>query len=308
MSDPQPSAASHPPQTVDALQREKLEAEVRKLKVDNSLANRLFTTILSVSAVLIAGSQMWMAYQQRAADGVRANRDEDLKQIELHIRQVESGISLSQFAINQRALFLSADVDEQVRAVRLVRALLPRDEALRMLDAYGKLATEAPVLSEVEQGKQALAAAPVTATTPAPAATPPSPPVTRPSPAPVDGIAPGQQPTIYYHVQRSEDRDLANQVAGIVATRRDPAEPAEFPSAGVQVIPHGPSSAEVRYYKTGQAGAAEMLTRRLTAEVLALTGKDVAFKARDISRMFPNLPSDRMEVWFAPSMPPPKQP
>ena len=102
-------------QTVEALQREALEAEVRKLKVDNSLANRLFTTILSISAVLIAGSQMWMAYQQRSADRVRADRDESLKQIELHLRQVESGISLSQFAINQRALFLSADADEQIR-------------------------------------------------------------------------------------------------------------------------------------------------------------------------------------------------
>jgi hypothetical protein len=299
MSEHQPSAASDPLQTVEALQREKLEAEVRKLKVDNSLANRLFTTILSVSAVLIAGSQMWMAYQQRSADRARADRDESLKQIELHLRQVESGINLSQFAINQRALFLSADADEQIRAVRLVRALLPNDEALRMLDAYGKLATQAQVLSEVELGKQSLAAAPV-AVTPAPPATPPPTPVTGPSPTPVGETAPGQRLTIYYHVQRSEDRDLANQVAGTVA-------PDGFPSAGVQLIPQGPSSAEVRYYKTGQAAAAEMLARSLTAQVLALTGKEVVFKPRDISRSFPNLPSDRMEVWFAPSMPPLKQ-
>ena len=299
MNDHQPSAASDPLQTVEALQREKLEAEVRKLKVDNSLANRLFTTILSISAVLIAGSQMWMAYQQRSADRARADRDESLKQIELHLRQVESGINLSQFAINQRALFLSADADEQIRAVRLVRALLPNDEALRMLDAYGKLATQAQVLSEVELGKQILAAAPVIAT-PAPPATPPTPPVTSTSPTPADATAPGQRLTIYYHVQRSEDRDLANQVASTVA-------PGEFPSAGVQLIPRGPASAEVRYYKTSQAGAAEMLALRLTAQVLALTGKEVAFKARDISRMFPNLPSDRMEVWFAPFMPPLKQ-
>ena len=299
MSEHQPSAASDPLQTVEALQREKLEAEVRKLKVDNSLANRLFTTILSISAVLIAGSQMWMAYQQRSADRARADRDESLKQIELHLRQVESGISLSQFAINQRALFLSADADEQVRAVRLVRALLPNDEALRMLDAYGKLATQAQVLSEVELGKQILATAPVVAT-PAPPATPPPTPVTGPSPTPVGETAPGQRLTIYYHVQRSEDRDLANQVAGTVA-------PDGFPSAGVQLIPQGPSSAEVRYYKTGQAAAAETLARMLTAQVLALTGKEVVFKPRDISRTFPNLPSDRMEVWFAPSMPPLKQ-
>ena len=298
MSDHQSSGASDPLQTVEALQREKLEAEVRKLKVDNSLANRLFTTILSVSAVLIAGSQMWMAYQQRSADRARADRDESLKQIELHLRQVESGINLSQFAINQRALFLSSDADEQIRAVRLVQALLPSDEALRMLDAYGKLATQAQVLSEVELGKQTLAAAPVTAT-PVPPATAPTPPVTRTSPPPVDTAQ--QRLTIYYHVQRSEDRDLANQVASSVATAGD------FPAAGVQLIPRGPASAEVRYYKTSQAGAAEMLALRLTAQVLALTGKEVAFKARDISRMFPNLPSDRMEVWFAPSMPPLKQ-
>ena len=297
MSDHQSSGASDPLQTVEALQREKLEAEVRKLKVDNSLANRLFTTILSVSAVLIAGSQMWMAYQQRSADRARADRDESLRQIELHLRQVESGINLSQFAINQRALFLSSDADEQIRAVRLVQALLPSDEALRMLDAYGKLATQAQVLSEVELGKQTLAAAPVTAT-PVPPATAPTPPVTGTSPPPVDTAQ--QRLTIYYHVQRSEDRDLANQVASTLAQ-------GEFPAAGVQLIPRGPASAEVRYYKTSQAAAAEMLARRLTEQVLALTGKEVAFKARDISRMFPNLPSDRMEVWFAPSMPPLKQ-
>jgi hypothetical protein len=132
MNDHQPLAASQSDPTIDALQREKLEAEVRKLKVDNSLANRLFTTILSVSAVLIAASQMWMAYQQRAADSVRAQHDEELKQNELHLRQVESGINLSQFAMTQRALFLSADQDEQVRAIRLVLALLPSDEARRM--------------------------------------------------------------------------------------------------------------------------------------------------------------------------------
>ena len=299
MSDHQPSGASDPLQTVESLQREKLEAEVRKLKVDNSLANRLFTTILSLSAVLIAGSQIWMAYQQRSADLARADRDESLKQIELHLRQVESGINLSQFAINQRALFLSSDADEQIRAVRLVQALLPSDEALRMLDAYGKLATQAQVLSEVELGKQVLAAAPVIAT-PAPAATPATPPVTGTSPPPVDETARVQRLTVYYHVQRSEDRDLANQVASRVA-------PDEFRSAGVQLITRGPASAEVRYYKTSQAAAAEMLAQRLTAQVLALTGKEVAFKARDISAMFPNLPSDRMEVWFAPSMPPLKQ-
>ena len=188
MSDHQPSGASDPLQTVEALQREKLEAEVRKLKVDNSLANRLFTTILSISAVLIAGSQMWMAYQQRSADRARADRDESLKQIELHLRQVESGISLSQFAINQRALFLSADADEQIRAVRLVRALLPNDEALRMLEAYGKLATQAQVLSEVELGKQILAAVPVIATLVL-SATPPTQSVTRTSPTPADALA-----------------------------------------------------------------------------------------------------------------------
>ena len=300
MSEQQPPGAYEPLQTVEALQREKLEAEVRKLKVDNSLANRLFTTILSVSAVLIAGSQMWMAYQQRSADRARADRDESLRQIELHLRQVESGINLSQFAINQRALFLSSDADEQIRAVRLVQALLPSDEALRMLDAYGKLATQAQVLSEVELGKQTLAAAPVIAT-PAPPATSPTPPVTRTSPPPVDETARGQRLTIYYHVQRSEDRDLANQVASSVAATGD------FPAAGVQLISRGPTSAEVRYYKASQAAAAEMLARMLTAQVLALTGKEVAFRARDISKMFPNLPADRMEVWFAPAMPPLKQ-
>lgn len=298
MSDDQISAASQPDTELAALQREKLEAEVRKLKVDNSLANRLFTTILSVSAVVIAASQMWMAFQQRAADSARAEHDAALKQIELHIRQVESGISLSQFAINQRALFLSADADEQVRAIHLVLALLPNDEARRMLDAYGKLATQAPVLNEVEQSRQVLAAAPAIAA-PAPlAATPvgrPSPPVSSPSPAPAD-----QRLTIYYHVQRSEDRDLANQIAAVVAQ-------GQFPSAGVQLIPQGPSSAQVRYYKPGQKAAAEMLAERLTAQVHAVTGQDVAFKPADISATYPNLPSDRMEVWFARTMPPLKQ-
>jgi hypothetical protein len=300
MSDHQPPVLSQPERKIDSLQQEKLEAEVRKLKVDNSLLNRLLTTILPISAVLIAGSQMRMAYLQQEADGVRALHDAELKAIELHIRQVESGVNLSQFAINQRALFLSSDVDEQVRAIRLVRALLPTDEARRMLDAYGKLATRAEVLSEVEQGKQDLAAAsavvsPVSPAT-TPAARPPSPVTKSPTEAASD-IAAGQRLTIYYHVQRVEDRDLANQVAGVVAQ-------GQFPPAGVQLVPQGPSSAQVRYYKPGQKGAAEILARRLTEQLLALTGKDVAFEARDISGSFPNLPSDRMEVWFARSMPP----
>jgi hypothetical protein len=235
-----------------------------------------------------------MAFQQRAADSVRAAHDAALKRIELHIRQVESGINLSQFAINQRALFLSANADEQVRAIRLVLALLPNEEARRMLDAYGKLATQAAVLNEVEESRQVLAATPPIATPGPSAATPvrrPSPPVGSPLPAPTD-----QRLTIYYHVQRSEDRDLANQVAGFVAQD-------QFPSAGVQLIPEGPSAAQVRYYKPGQKGAAETLARRLSAQIHELTGEDVAFKAVDISATFPNLPSDRMEVWFARSMP-----
>ncbi len=314
------------------LQREKLRAEVRKLKVDNSLANRLFTTILSVSAVVIAGSQIWMAAQQREADQVRADHDETLKQIELHIRQVESGLKLSQFAIDQRTLFLAASADEQVRAVRLVQALLPPEEAGRMLDAMGKVATQAEVLSEVALGKQQLSSyqSPLVRSTPAPSppqvSPPPAPPAPRspapassapapaqstaanaPGPAASPAVTPQVVPapaaiaglplTLYYHVQRAEDRDLANAVAAALA-------PQKFPSAGVQIIPQGPTQAQVRYYKPAQKEAAQALAELLSQQVSAQTGAAVPFKPVDISATFPNLPGGRMEVWFARVMPP----
>jgi hypothetical protein len=307
---------------IEDLEREKLRAEVRKLKVDNSLANRLFTTILSGAAVAIAVSQIWMASQQRAADNARASQqravddaraknDETLKEIDLHIKQVESGLKLSQFAIDQRTLFLAASADEQVRAVRLVQALLPRLEAGLMLDAMGKVATQAEVLSEVETGQRQLANAAPPQSRPTVPSTVPPPQVAQPTttlstPATPQPSQPGVSSapvaisglplTIYYHVQRAEDRELASAVAGSLT-------PQHFPSAGIQLIPQGPSAAQVRYYKPAQKAAAQALAQMLTQQLETLTGKEVAFKSVDISATYPNLPSDRMEVWFAPSMP-----
>jgi hypothetical protein len=62
-----------------------LRAEMRKLKVYSPLSNRLFTTILPISALLIAQGQIYMAYQQKEADCVSADHDEALSTIELHI-------------------------------------------------------------------------------------------------------------------------------------------------------------------------------------------------------------------------------
>lgn len=287
------------------LEREKLVAEIHKLRADNSIANRLFSTVLSLSAVVIALSQIWMARQQGFEQKVQADRDEELKKIELHIRQVESGLKLSQFAIDERSLFLASSADEQVRAVRLVQAMLPPEEARRMLEAIGKLATQAEVLSVVESGKQQLSGAPAveqpspTVPTASPGLSPnpslpqqsaASPPQSSPSPATsVESL------TVYYHVQRPEDRELANAVAGSL--------PPQFPSAGVQLIPKGPRTAQVRYYKPNQKTQAQALAQQLTDRVKSLTDTDITFQPSDISKAYPNLPSDRVEVWFAPSMP-----
>src|SRR6185312_8464098 len=197
-----------------------------------------------------------------------------------------------------------------VRAVRLVQALLPPDEAGRMLDAIGNAATQAEVLSEVAHSKQQLAVSDAVAPRPvatgiAPVRPPPMPVVAPPppppsGPQPVPALAPPATPglplTIYYHVQRADDRELASAVAGAVAPR-------QFRSAGIQVIPQGPSSAQVRYYKPAQKAAAQALADLLSQQLETLTGKAVPFRPVDISATFPNLPSDRMEVWFAPSMP-----
>jgi hypothetical protein len=301
---PESSPIMDEPETA-TLQREKLVAEIRNLKVDNSLANRLFTTILSLSAVAIAVSQIWMARQQGFDQRAQAIQDEELKKIELHIRQVESGLKLSQFAIDERSLFLSPSVDEQVRAVRLVQAMLPPEEARSMLEAIGKIATQAEVLSVVETGKQQLSeeagtrapsqATPTALAAPPPAASASQQPAVPPAAAShLPGAFAGNL-TVYFHVQRQDDRDLANAVAGSL--------PAQFPSAGVQLIPRGPLSAQVRYYKPDQTTQAKELAKQLAEQVKSLTGADVTFQPFDIGKTFPNLPSDRVEVWFAPSMP-----
>lgn len=139
------------------LQREKLVAEVRRLKVENSPLTRLFTAVLSGSAVVIAACQIYMAYIQNQAENTRAERDAFLKETEVHVREVEGGLKLSQFAIDQRDSLFSPNPGDQVRVVQLVTVLLPDKEAKQILEVVRTTTTQAEVLNQVAVATQSLA-------------------------------------------------------------------------------------------------------------------------------------------------------
>ena len=99
---------------------------------------------------------------------------------------------------------------------------------------------------------------------------------------------------VFVHVARRDDRAGAAAIASSLGP--------EWPLAGVEYVPawgaQARTTGEVRYYRPGDAAAAADLARLLVAETRVRTGKEVAFRAIDISRTFPNLPTGRIEVWF----------
>ena len=99
---------------------------------------------------------------------------------------------------------------------------------------------------------------------------------------------------VFVHVAGRDDRASAEAIVRSLGP--------EWPLAGVEYVPgwgaQARTTGEVRYYRPGDAAAAADLARLLVAETRVRTGKEVAFRAIDISRTFPNLPTGRIEVWF----------
>ena len=114
------------------------------------------------------------------------------------------------------------------------------------------------------------------------------------------GNAPVSPPTaisplsVYAHIANPADRRVAEEVGRSLG--------AQFPLVGVEYIAawgaRPRTAGQVRFYRPDQRGAAQRLAERLRSETRAKSGRDFVFEIQDISRTFPNLPNDRIEVWF----------
>jgi hypothetical protein len=141
-----------------------------------------------------------------------------------------------------------------------------------------------------------------------PKAEPPAPPV-KAAPPPTAAAAPlcarpgdtaALPLVVYYQIVQANDRDSAARIGFEM--------PAEFPSAGIELVASTKPAAQapqVRYYRTEQKSAAEWLACMLTAAYAKVTGgkprasgNDAKFEAVPLASRYKGLPAHRAEVWF----------
>jgi hypothetical protein len=100
--------------------------------------------------------------------------------------------------------------------------------------------------------------------------------------------------SVYAHIANPADRRVAEEIGRSLG--------AAFPLVGVEYIAawgaRPRTAGQVRFYRPDQRGAAQQLAERLRSETRVKSGRDFVFEIQDISRTFPNLPNDRIEVWF----------
>lgn len=152
--------------------------------------------------------------------------------------------------------------------------------------------------------------APPPAPAPTPSATGPKAPPPAPTAPPVSASAslpcarPGDTASlplvVYYQIVQANDRDSAARIGFEM--------PAEFPSAGIELVASTKPAAQtpqVRYYRPEQKGAAEWLACMLTAAYAKITGSkprvsgnDAKFEVVPLAGRYKDLPAHRAEVWF----------
>lgn len=150
--------------------------------------------------------------------------------------------------------------------------------------------------------------APAPAPTPSatgPKATPPVPAAPTVTAAAASPCArPGESATlplvVYYQIVQANDREPAARIGFEM--------PAEFPSAGIELVASTKPAAQtpqVRYYRPEQKSAAEWLACMLTAAYAKVTGSkprvngnDAKFEVVPLAGRYKGLPAHRAEVWF----------
>ena len=166
------------------------------------------------------------------------------------------------------------------------------------LPAAAAVPAPAPAPAPPAPAPNALASAPK-AWAPAPAA----PPVTVTAVAP-PCARPGDTATlplvVYYQIVQANDREPASRIGFEM--------PAEFPSAGIELVASTKPAAQapqVRYYRPEQKSAAEWLACMLTAAYAKVTGSklrvngnDAKFEVVPLAGRYKGLPAHRAEVWF----------
>lgn len=280
---------------------EKLREEIGKIREDRRWWNRhlaVLGALCGVAATFLVGfSQFQDASKRNELDIRRADRDE-------RRREVDNGLRLAQFVLDQRDDWLTTtDPEAQARFVRIVTALLPPEEASRLLAAVSTVATQAATVSalstaaanlpaeQAQRVQQSLTAPPSTARPPT---------VAPPSPTPTAGPATATRPdapelpalTVFGHAPDGVDRGAAQRIVSAL--------PRALRAAVVERVgDRGPrETGEVRIYSPGQRAAAERIVVALGPLTERELGRAVPFRIVDISGSYRNLPTDRLEIWF----------
>lgn len=284
-----------------ALAELKAKEEIRKLKHDNSLIAQFVPIALSGAAVVVTGSQFFLAVQTYQHQQATQRND-------FQLRCVEAGMKAADYSEQLREKFAAADESKQIATLNVVMASLPPHTAQRVLDAVGsqaitprvkdaylaardvaRAATEAqnggrvcPEVDYVGQEPQA-EVSPATATASDPSSVPTAVPV-----SPLN---------VYVQIVRPQDRVAASKIMGKL-----PAS-AEFPHVfpADLVLQRDPMNfvGQIRYYYADQMPQAEKLAKEISA---AATDLGIAgagnLQVKALPARFSNLPRDRIEVWF----------
>ena len=298
-----------------SLADQKTELEIQKLRREVTAVARYAPQIVSFAAVVIAGSQFWLAWQ--ASEKQQASQHNDFL-----LRCIDAGLKAADYSARLREDFVAGRESKQIAMLNVVLTSFPPRTALRVLDALGSETTTPLVKDQYLRAREAVEEAVKTLSggeTACPAVdyvllqTPPVQVATRipvsngvasaaPAPAPAPEPA-GPPLDVYVQIVRAADRVQAQRVMAAFGA------PAAFPKVlGPDLVEQrDPLNfvAEIRYYFADQKGQAEMLARMLTAAAeKAGVGGLGRFRVVQLPARFANLARDRIEVWFPVLQPP----
>jgi hypothetical protein len=325
---------------------DKVALELRKLRWELSFWARAAAVAVPIAAFVIAAAQTFIAVQDTRSKDALAMRD-------LELKRIESGEKLVEFTNAQTELLLSADIEKRTQALTYASTLLPPQQACIVINAViiaspghadfiaparhirelivkqhpdlaappectddGIFNTQNTIAVAVAQAKQASQSPDYLPPTTAPAAA-----TTALQPAPSTAPLPASLPTfacsqpsnttalplvVYYQIVQAGDRQTASRIGFEM--------PADFPSAGIQLVSSGNAAKQtpqVRYYYPDQQSAAEWLACMLTEAYTKIVGdkprvgtSETPFKAISLVGRYKDLPPHRTEVWFPAILPP----
>lgn len=248
-----------------AVERERLELERRKASVDERFLNRnlgtVITAIVSLAAVLVSLSQVWVAWSAK---------ERELEQAAMRQNR-EWNLSILKYISENKALLFGTDNEERKRITSIILVTFP-EEITQAL--FRKLEDSAGSVEEVREWNAAVAQlVRQTGTTTVP-----------------QGVAAAERAVrVFPHYQDEADADLVESIGARL-------EEVGYRVPGRQVVQQA-TKGDVRYFHEEDRSSAQQVAS-MAQEQLIKAGRQLQLSTIYLGGRFKNVPPGVIELWI----------